>query len=434
MSEERKLILKMLHENRISVDEADQLISALENKSAPGTGSSGTMHNIQREAQNIMDKTGPKMEQFMGGLSSMIESVSHQLGPNLEKRFEGWFQQRATANQQASSREAATRQAESSRSEVNFPLEPGIQKLRCFHWLGEIKVEGSEGSEIQAVLEKQILTERVEQKLKFDELRLVSRQEGPLMMLELAGADGLKPNDGTVKLVLKLPSKLDLDLRTESHDISLSKLSNTQGQIRLESQSGDLELRDTAIKRLDLHSQSGDIYADQASELIVIQSQSGNLKLKGTVYEGQLSTMSGQAQVEASINHLLKLESRSGDLNVQMLDGRGRLELRSQSGDIELTGSVRSEAGLHTMSGDLHCDLLVEATGAAQLTSHSGDLDLILRPASECKLDLSASSGEIECRLELQQREQSEHALRGVLGSGEGSLRLQTESGDILVS
>ena len=84
MSEDRKLILKMLQENRISVEEAEQLLSATEKKGPSVSGMKDELFN----------KTGPKMEQFMGSISSMIESVSQQVGPSLEKRFEGWFQQK----------------------------------------------------------------------------------------------------------------------------------------------------------------------------------------------------------------------------------------------------------------------------------------------------------------------------------------------------
>ena len=430
MSEERKLILKMVHENRISVEEADQLLEALDNKgSQPHTGEAPRDQGQQTgQGGNIFDKAGPKVEQVMGSISSLIDSVSHtvsqQLGPNLEKRFEGWFQQKKET--------AEPFQATRTQEEM-IPVEGGSQMLRCFHKLGDLVVEGYDGSQIQAVIEKQIHTQKVEDKLKYEDLRLVSRQDGPVMHLEFGGADSVKPEDCVIRLKLKVPASLDLDLRTESQDILLSQLSRTQGKARLESQSGDLELRGIALKHLDLQTRSGNVVVDQASELIEIQTQSGDVKLKGSVYEGQVSTMSGQIQVEAGVSHLLKLESRSGDLNIQLLDGRGRLELRSTSGDIELSGAIRAESSLQSVSGDLHCDLSL-SEASVSLTTQSGDVDLILRPGSACKLEANAQSGDIECRLELQHKEQTEHGLRGVLGEGGGQVRIETQSGDVLIS
>ncbi|PKL76646.1 MAG: hypothetical protein CVV27_09220 [Candidatus Melainabacteria bacterium HGW-Melainabacteria-1] len=437
MSEERKLILKMVQENRISVDEAEQLLSALDGGGQrSGTGSAkstdGEKSSAGRESgptNSVFDKAKPQVEQMMGTLSSMFETVSQQLGPNIEKRVEGWFQQRAGRETGPEAPPAETRTQEET-----IPVESGSQQLRCLHRLGDLKVEGYEGSQIQATLEKRIHSSRFEDRQKFEAVRLISRQDGPVLHLELSGTDGLKANEISISLRLKVPTSLDLDLRTESHDIVLSQLSRTQGQARLESESGNLELRNIALKRLDLQTRSGNVLADQASELIVIQTASGDIKLKGSVYEAQVGTQSGNVTVEAGINHLLKLESRSSDLNVQLLDGRGRLELRSGSGDIELTGQIQSELEIQTASGDLHCDLSLSAQGSANLGTQSGDVDLILRPGSDCKLQADASSGDIECRVKLEQTEQSEHALRGVLGSGAGQLRIQTQSGDVLIS
>lgn len=433
MAQDRKLILKLLQENRISIEEAEQLLSALENKgSSESTGSTGSFSGA---AGQLFDKAGPKMEQMMGTFSSMIDSVSQQLGPNLEKRFEGWFQQRAGGDKEAKTSEPSSSGFQDTHSDqVTLPVESSSQKLKCFHRLGDLIVEGYEGNQIQAVIEKRITASRIEERTRFEDLRLTARQDGTVVHLELAGSDGLKTSDGTVKLRLRVPSSLDLDLRTDSQDISVSQISRVQGQVQIESESGDIELRNIALKRLDLQTRSGNVSADQASELIRIQTQSGDIKLKGSVYDAQVNTASGQVQVEAGVNHLLKLESSSSDLNVQLLDGRGRLELRSKSGDIELTGQVQSEAELQTLSGDLHCDLTLNAAGSASLSTQSGDVDLILRPGSQCRLEAHAPTGDIECRLELQQREASEHSLRGILGGGDSLLKIQTQSGDVLIS
>lgn len=439
MSQDRKLILKMLQENRISIEEAEQLLSALDNKASAGpsaesssTGRESSNSNIFDKAGPLFDKAGPKMEQMMGTFSSLIDTVSQQIGPNIEKKFEGWFNQRG-AEKDGPKESASTGFQETHSDQVTLPVDAGSQKLKCFHRLGDLIVEGYEGNQIQAVIEKRITAQRVEDRSRFEDLRLTSRHDGSVMHLELNGADGLKTSDGTVKLRLRVPASLDLDLRTESQDITLSQISRVQGQVHVESESGDIELSNIALKRLDLQTRSGNISADQASELITIQTQSGDIKLKGSVYEGQVNSASGTIQVEAGVNHLLKLESASGDLNVQLLDGRGRLDLRSKSGDIELTGQIQSEAELQTVSGDLHCDLSL-SSGAASLNTQSGDVDLILRPGSQCRLEAHAATGDIECRLELQQREASEHALRGILGSGESLVKIQTQSGDVLIS
>ena len=121
-------------------------------------------------------------------------------------------------------------------------------------------------------------------------------------------------------------------------------------------------------------------------------------------------------------------------MQIQLLDGQGSLELSTRSGDIELSGELHKESVLNSASGDLQCDIIVHSNASVSLTSHSGDIDLILRPESQCGIELEARTGDIESRLELDDPQTSEHRLKGKKGSGEGVLKAQTQSGDILLS
>jgi len=430
MAEERKLILKMLQENRITIDEADQLLAAL----APSPAAGASSPPPPKE-DNIFQKAGPKVDQLMGTLSSMFDTVSQQMGPGLEKHLEGWFQQRAAKTTAATAAADGSTAAEVLEQEEVIPVAAGCKKIKCLHTLGNLIVEGHEGQNIQVTLEKHFTGTHVEDKLKLEDLRLHSQQEDETLLLDLKGAEGFKQADQVaIHLRLKVPASLDLELSTEQSDIILSQLQHAQGQVHLQSQSGDLELHNLALKQIDAKTTSGNIQADQASEHLNLQTQSGDIRLKGSVFEGSIRSQSGSIQVEASIQQVLKVESRSGDLSMNLIDGKGRLDLQSQSGDIELTGTLQQEAVLNAASGDLQCDLVITPAASVSLTTHSGDLDLILRPESQCRLDIEAQSGDVECRLELQQSEKTAHTLQGVLGNGEGTLRARTNSGDVLIS
>ncbi len=428
MSEDRKLILKMLQENRISVEEAEQLLSATDKKGPSVSGMKDDLFN----------KTGPKVEQFMGNISSMIETVSQQMGPGLEKRFEGWFQQKQGKSDQKpdmgfkTGASADKGQCSENKSVIN--VEPETKKLRCFHKLGPLTIEGHEGQHINAILESHFGDS--DDKKKFEELKLIGRQDGDVLFLELEGADQIK-SDGQrwVELKLQVPAGLDFELGTDKQDVLIQKLSHPEGKLHLESSSGDLELQQLALKHIVLQTTSGNVSADQASESLEIRTQSGDIKLTGSIFDGEIQTQSGSLHLEASVQHQLKAESRSADLNLQLLDNsKGRIDLQSQSGDIELTGNLAGETVLNSSSGDLQCDLTITELASVSLTTYSGDVDLILRPSSDCKVDAEAVSGDVECRVELQGAEKTEHKLTGTLGNGQGMLRAQTKSGDILIS
>ena len=424
MSDDRKLILKMLQENRITIEEAERLLKATEDK-APGSS--------RAPEDTLFDRTAPKVEHFVNSLSSMFDTVSQQLGPTLEKRFEGWFQQKHKSTKTTPADEAGFETLR--RDEQVIPLEPGIEKIKVHYTLGDVNVISHSGEHIHAALEKRVYSTQVEDKLKYEDLHLESHQEGNTLFLKLAGAEGLTASQhAEVHLQLQVPASLDLVLDTEKHNISLSQWSHTQGQVHLRSGSGNLSLQNVALKAIDLETQTGNVSAEQASESLKVVTQSGNIHLAGSIYKGQIKSGSGQITVSASVFDRLTAESSSSDLQVQLLDGQGSLELSTRSGDIELSGELHKEGVLNSASGDLQCDIIVHPSASVSLTSHSGDVDLILRPESQCSIELEARSGDIESRLELEAQHASEHSLKGKKGSGEGVLKAQTQSGDILLS
>ncbi len=426
MSEDRKLILKMLQENRITIEEAERLLKATE-----GGGSSGS----RRPEDTLYDRTAPKVEQFVSSLSSMFDTVSQQLGPNLEKRFEGWFQQKKTSTDGPSDVPPADTFETQRRDEQVIPLESNIKKIKALYTLGDVSVTSHPGENIHVTLEKRIYSERVEDKLKYEDLALESHTEGDTLFLKLGDHDNLQPSKhAEIHLTLQVPASLDLELATEKHDISLDQWSHTQGQVHLRSGSGDLNLQNVALRAVDLETQSGSVTAEQASEVLEIKTRSGDIMLSGSVYKGQVSTASGHVNVRASVLQQLKAEGSSSDLQIHLLDGQGGVNLETRSGDIELSGALHGETVLNSASGDLQCDIVVHPQAVVSLTSHSGDIDLIVQPESQCQVEMEARTGDIESRLDLSDKQVSEHALKGKLGSGEGVIKASTQSGDILLS
>lgn len=447
MSEERKLILQMLHEHRISVDEADRLLSALAGAARPAADPpprrevppaeprpSAEPRSEARSEQpdNLFTKAGPRMEQMMGTLSSLMDSMGQQFGPGLEKRLEGLFNaQRGAAGASSSASEKAP--PPMSSEPATLPIPEGCHTLACQHPWGDLHVEGYEGREIQVVVEKHIA--QLDDRLRLDDLQLVTRRQGDTLRLILEGTEALRQADrNAVHLRLKVPTGYHLDLQTEKHDIDLRQFSHPEGQAQLKTLSGDLRLVQVALKRIQLQTQSGDVSAEQDSESLTIETQSGDVVVKGSVFDGQLTSQSGQIKLEAAVRHQLQAESRSGDVSMQLLDGAGNLNLKTQSGDIELSGELRASAHAHAVSGDLQADVVVTALAQLELQTQSGDIDLALRPGSQGRLEADARAGDITCRHALQQVETGEHRLQGVLGNGEGRLRLSTQTGDILIS
>lgn len=454
MSEERKLILQMLHEHRISVDEADRLLAALSGAARPAAEAPpreappreprataeprpkseprpSSEPRPEQPLDNLFTKAGPRMEQMMGSLSSLMDSMGQQFGPGLEKRLEGLFNAQRAATGASSAPEKAPPPMRSD--PASLPIPEGCHTLACQHPWGDLHVEGYDGHEIQVVVEKHIA--QLDDRLRLDDLQLVTRRQGDTLRLILEGTEALRQADrNAVHLRLKVPMGYHLDLQTEKHDIDLRQLSHSEGQVHLKSLSGDLGLSQVALKRIQLQTQSGDVRAEQDSESLTVETQSGDITIKGSIFDGQLTSQSGQIKLEAAVRHQLQAESRSGDVTIQLLEGAGHMTLKTQSGDIELSGELRASAQVQALSGDLQADVVVTALAQLELQTQSGDIDLAMRPGSQGRLEAEARAGDITCRQPLQQVETGEHRLQGVLGNGEGRVRLSTQTGDILIS
>jgi DUF4097 and DUF4098 domain-containing protein YvlB len=438
MSEERKLILKMLQENRITVDEADTLLEALMGKSGPTPAASSQATPPpppppaeERSGENIMKQMGPSIENFMGSVSNLIGSVTSQLGPNFEKTIDGIRQN--VASRGATSPEADTSAEISSAQKLSLPS--GCENLIFHNAWGDIEVSaGESATEIVALLEKKPMRGVTLLGNALESIQLQLKEEGKSAQLSLAGLDLLKSDQIKVHVKLQIPAALHLELSTLGQDISLSKLSHVQGECHLKSHSGDLRVDQVALKTLELETQSGTIRADQISEQFKATSRSGDILLKGSLYQASVNSQSGYLRIEAAVAHSLKAESLSADISMQLLEGKGKLELQTTSGDIEISGRLQAETSLNSASGDLQGDLSIAPSAAVSLISNSGDIDLIVRPDSQCKLDVASRSGDVECRLSLEGQEVNEHFLQGRLGSGEGTLTARTNSGDVLIS
>ncbi|PIQ26339.1 hypothetical protein COW36_14875 [bacterium (Candidatus Blackallbacteria) CG17_big_fil_post_rev_8_21_14_2_50_48_46] len=427
MSEERKLILKMLQENRISIDEAETLLDAMQVKSSPQKQTPPASENEERPGENILKQMGPGIDQIMGSVSNLIGSVTSQLGPTIEKKFESWRQPSQTHSHEDS--------LEEQKEEQTLTLDPNCQKLKFHNLLGNISISG--GSSSDQIVAKLIKKPERNQNLSQDQIQAIKLKanfENQEMILSLSETDPIRPEQLKVHVALQIPASLHLELSTLNQDIVVEKLSHAQGECQLKTQSGDLKLDQVALKQIELDTLSGTIRADQVSESFKASSRSGDILLKGSVYQAALTSQSGYLRLETAVSHSLKAESQSSDISLQLLEGHGKIDLQTTSGDIELVGHLQAETTLNSASGDLQGDITIAPTAACSLNSNSGDIDLILRPESDCKIDLASRSGDVEWRIELKDSESSAQSLKGQLGAGAGSLMARTNSGDILLS
>ncbi len=228
-----------------------------------------------------------------------------------------------------------------------------------------------------------------------------------------------------VELYIEIPSRMAVYLASTSGDIDVEDL---EGGGELSSASGDIWLRDCS-GRFHVGVASGDVEIDGLEGDLRLSAASGQLNVKDVRGSIEASVASGDF-MGSMITGSFKLEGASGDVTVE--DCGGRVDVRTASGDIWLRDVV-SELTVSTSSGDVSAFTVLSTDVDIEISCSSGDIELRMEEGSSFRLELASVSGSIHCKLPMAVEKVSRHELRGVVGSGDGSVDLVTSSGDIRV-
>lgn len=157
------------------------------------------------------------------------------------------------------------------------------------------------------------------------------------------------------KIIISLPKEIDyeLDFNTASGDIYIPNinLSNidiktVSGDIKvinaknanLESTSGDIEI--TEVEKLVSKTVSGEINVNRIKRSCDIKTTSGDvdISLLEITTDSNISTVSGDVEIETNSNSYVKTETTSGEVSIDNNNRYAKTELtvKTTSGDIEV--------------------------------------------------------------------------------------------------
>jgi hypothetical protein len=163
---------------------------------------------------------------------------------------------------------------------------------------------------------------------------------------------------------------------------------------------------------VELHVVSASVMVGGLRAPVLVQSVSGEITLAGLGGQAEAETVSGAVQA-SGVTGDLSARTVSGDLTVA--EGGG--------------GSVRAR----TVSGAVAVDLLASGERDIHLSSVSGDLTVRLPEASDLKVKLQSTSGQVATAFQGLEHERvpGRQSARGRIGSGTGRLRATSTSGDV---
>ena len=179
-----------------------------------------------------------------------------------------------------------------------------------------------------------------------------------------------------------------------------------------------------------------------------IKTVSGNIIVEGVGGALMAKTVSGDVEVRKAtsgaeceaVSGDLKLADIVGDVSIKTVSGsvvaeriKGSIEGETVSGDIELREvSDASVVKVEVLSGSLTYEGKINPQGRYNLSSHSGDVTMILPADSGFEFEAKSFSGDIESDFQVEVSGKIKgKEIRGVVNKGGASIKLSAFSGDI---
>lgn len=144
---------------------------------------------------------------------------------------------------------------------------------------------------------------------------------------------------------------------------------------------------------------------------VLVRVKSGDVAVDGVAGEVTVATMSGD----------IKIDDCPGSLNV-----------RTKSGDITITGA-EGAAEVMSTTGDLELAFRRCSGCTVDARTTTGDVELVLPTDAAVTIDARTTNGEIECDLDLHNRTHSRHSLHGTFNAPTGTVSIKTVTGDVTI-
>lgn len=209
--------------------------------------------------------------------------------------------------------------------------------------------------------------------------------------------------------------------------------------IRIETRKGELdyEIALPPNSNVDVRSVSGDLSITGPVANVDAMTTSGALHIEEVKGRLMAKTVSGNLTLRRCEGDLVTVNSVSGDL---VLDGvRGRVDGKSVSGNIRFSNAHGTKLNLLTTSGDVVYEGQLVKNGSYTLSSHSGNIRVLLPGDSSFEVTAHSFSGEIESEFPLKlsnggiTKRSGKAPLHATYGGGDAALELKTFSGDIRI-
>ena len=478
MEEHISRILKMLEEGKISATEAQTLIAALK-ADPPTTNTSHTRaadgNSSARAESHAAEDTG-KAKSFefewsqrkafpfdLSGLGKQISDAVKKIDPEkivrearaglqkggkkFNERLKGWsfFGEWEDGRPENASNHPTARTTETIELEVG-----GDSLIQIENTLGAIVVFGGAESarlevdkEAWAPLEEEAGSRLTELSVETNSFQ---PEIGPMRLeIKVLGPENFR--DGFVNLRLHVPESAALRMATVFGEI---RVENQTGKVEAHSISGPITFENLRGEAM-AEGISGDMRAANIGGALHFASKSGDVRAESLAYGGTIHCVSGDLSVSGAEGGRLEAKSVSGDVKIEnagkvipidvtaesvsgdiKLEGAsGNITLKTVSGDVSAEDLDALTLQAQTVSGDVKATLKTPFAGTLSTNTVSGDVTIAAPAGSNFRYNIGTQSGDLNSEHEAQESTKSDTLWTGTVGTGAGTVSIQTRTGDV---
>ena len=181
--------------------------------------------------------------------------------------------------------------------------------------------------------------------------------------------------------------------------------------------------------RIHLDGMSAGVSATAMRGTLTIDVGSGDVSVTGMRGELNVDTGSGEVEVRDVVGRDLVIDTGSGGVTGADLSTQ-RLNVDTGSGDVALDGVRAPEILIDTGSGSVGLTL-VTAFRSLDIDTGSGDVTVRVPGELDATVAVETSSGDIRTDFTVTGARREEGELHGRIGRGQGTLAIETGSGDV---
>lgn len=216
-------------------------------------------------------------------------------------------------------------------------------------------------------------------------------------------------NRRSATVIMNVPYRQNLDLRTSGGDIDLDRL---QGEFNARTSGGDIDA-DEIVGPADAHTSGGDI---------VIGSITGS---------ADIGTSGGDIEI-GSVSDEIEVRTSGGDISLEQAGGA--VSAGTSGGDIEI-GNAAAALNARTAGGDIEVSFSGTAAAGGELRTMGGDVTVYLPDDAQIEIDANAMGGGVSSEFEGADTRSSSgrNSLDLTLNGGGPELVLRTMGGSVRI-